>query len=251
MADFPKESTQAGAASTLYWGGVAGFAAYLPVPGFRGALYCAIATIPFRRRGDGGNVALAGLLGFLADVVFQAGWMTAGFVWEPRDGYNRILAAFLPPEHQVVTHFGCPVPNSVQFIAGLAGWTTCMFVVWCYARPWRIRWTAYAAPLGIGAMTTVCVAIVLWSVSPMNHWHGRGPHHPAAIESDWWLAVFLAAMPICSAIESYFLWRIEKREFPRHPNRNGVRRRDASTSPSQAAAHHDANPQRSPKIDGE
>ncbi len=190
---------------------ICGLCIYLPVPGMRGALFCLFPGIANRSLTIAGKGLLAGLA---ADVAFCIGWIVAGFVWEPRASFNRILAEYLPPAHVVATHFACPVPNGVQFGLGLVGWCGLMFAIWLYLWPRRFPPLTSVFMLLTGAVSVTVASVVLWTVSPMDGWWSDGAKPFGDITSDWYALVFVAAVPVCCLAFGCAIWLADGKHVP-------------------------------------
>ena len=126
-----------------------------------------------------------------------------GMVWEPRRGYNEILAFFLPPMRRVITHTGGGQASA--FFPGLLLWWAVFHLLW--ALLWSPRPSA-ARTLGIvaaGQGTVLAAALFLWFVSPMDHWWSFA-YKPHRIESPIpYFMVFVTTMPLCSLAVAWFL----------------------------------------------
>lgn len=178
---------------------ISGLCIYIPVPGIRGALFCLFPGIANRSLKIAGKGLIAG---FCADIAFCIAWFFLGFVWEPRVSFNRILSDFLPPEHAIYTHSECAVPNGVQFGLGLTAWCGCMFALWLHFWPRRFSTETYFLLWHVGVLSVIIASASLWVVSPMDHWWSFGAQPSGDINSDWYVLVFLGAIPTCCLIFS-------------------------------------------------
>ncbi len=106
-----------------------GFAVFLPV-GVRGALFAICPALAGGRSRLFAKMFECAVFGALLDLAYQLAWSCSGLVWAPRAGVNRNLAEYLPPVHEIVPRSQSVVPNSVQFVVGLTGWTFCYFLLW-------------------------------------------------------------------------------------------------------------------------
>jgi hypothetical protein len=183
---------------------LAGFAVYLPVPGLRGALFALFPGIAYRDK----SLILKGLLlGFVLDVVYEICWGILPLVWEPRAEYNHLLTDYLPPEHLVITHCGCAVPDVVQFTLGLVGWATAFFLLWLALWPRRLHLAAYFAIPCLGALLTAVAAIVLWNLAPLDEWWVyRSAYSQERIPVEVFVFVFILVVPLCTLAVGLLFW---------------------------------------------
>jgi hypothetical protein len=191
-----------------------GFAAFVPVPGLRGALFGLFPGLAFRDP----RLAVKGAeLGFAADVLFCMAWACLHWQWELRGDYNRTLARIVPPGHWVGTHHGCPVPNWLQFALGLVAWATVMFLVWSLVWPRKFGYRAYFLPPAAGAVLTAIAAVVLWTFAPMNDRFGWPPAPPYKLQTEAFVALLIASLPLCTLGVGLVFWILERTNAPPQP----------------------------------
>jgi hypothetical protein len=151
------------------------------------------------------------IFGAAADLLISALWLFFGIEWEPRGGYNVILANYLPPLRMVITHTGGGQASA--FFPGLLLWWACFHFLWAMLwspRPLLLR---VLKILAAGQGVILVAATFLWFVSPMDHWWYVG-YRPYRIESPvLYLMAFLPTMPACSWVVAWVLKRTPQPVF--------------------------------------
>ena len=175
---------------------------YCRVPILRGAIFGLFPGLASRSL----RLSVRGaLVGALIDASYLALWATRlsrtlNIYWEPREGYNRFLALWLPGRRMVITHTGSPWSNVAQFHVGIMLWLSAMVLGWWYV--WRPRLSL--ARLGLVLVTCNVAAYagcsLLWTVSPMDHWWPLGATPYGDLHGVPWLIVFLSVFPICGVL---------------------------------------------------
>ncbi len=181
---------------------IAGLGTYCPIPILRGAMVgllpgVALRSWPTIRKGI--------IFGAAADLFISVLWLSIGIDWEPRGGYNHILAFYLPPIRNVITH--TQGGQASAFFPSLMLWWASFHFLW--ARLWSPR-PSLERLLGIvvaGQGVMLCAATFLWCISPMDGWW-HVAYKPHRIESPiLFLMVFLPTMPLCSWLVAWLLSR--------------------------------------------
>ncbi|REK18958.1 MAG: hypothetical protein DWQ37_02755 [Planctomycetota bacterium] len=209
--------------STEVAAGVAGAAIYLPI-GLRGTLF---ALCPALAGGRRRLWVIAPVAGFVLECVYQLAWLCLPLVWEPRGEFNEALALYLPPIHKIVTHHGCTVPNSVQFVAGLVGWTGCYFVLWMLLWPRPLPWRARFAVPVVGMLLVALAGAGLWRIAPLDEWHGRFAFAAEKVPQSVFALAVVLSMPVCTFVLGLLIHVFERRttradNLPPPPPETGI-----------------------------
>lgn len=172
---------------------IAGFGVYCPLPLVRGAI---VGLLPGLVSRSGRNVWLGIVCGAALDLVVCMICMALGPTWEPRGGYNRTLATYLPPVRIVVTHSGGG--QEAAFFPSLLFWWAFFILLWALLWSPRPSLARIVGIIAAGESVIFLAALFLWLVSPMDEWWHWG-YRPHRIESPiLYLMVFLPTMPACS-----------------------------------------------------
>lgn len=173
-----------------------GLAIFMPVPGVRGALFALFPGLAFRNRQ---LLAAGAIYGFLLDLLFFFVWQSLGLVWEPRGEYNRIINTYLPPEHTVMTHCGCAVPNVVQVVGGLVLWAATFYFLWVKLWPVKLKTRAQIFIPLCGTFLMAISGVITWYSAPLHEWRYWQPEK-TVLSSEAFLLLFVTLFPLSSLL---------------------------------------------------
>jgi hypothetical protein len=160
---------------------VASFGMCVPVPLVRGAWFSLFPGIVQRSR----RVMLKGALrGVGFEVVWYVGWgfcaALLGIGWDPRYGYNRFLASWLPgaPLNVVKTHWPSSLSIAEQYPLHMMIWLTLMMTNW-----WLLlRPRPHVARFGLALLTvnalTWPACHAMWAIAPRDDYWGSADPRP-------------------------------------------------------------------------
>jgi magnesium-transporting ATPase (P-type) len=176
---------------------------YCPIPILRGAIFGLFPGIANRSW----RMAIKGsFFGALFDASYVVLWVVSlsnmlNLAWDPRHGYNKYLADWLPGSTWVQTHCNSPWSNVEQFHFNVMLWLTLMvFGWWLVWRP-RLSIIRLLAILVTANVTGFVACTILWGVSPIDDlWAYFRPAPSGDLHGVPWLVVFLAVFPICGIL---------------------------------------------------
>ena len=178
---------------------ICGLLSYVPLVG--GAFFCAAPGIAERSWVKAAKGAAAGLGGHLLVAALGA----AVFTWEPRYGYNVLIAGWYPPGYDAVTHSGSPFPNAMYVFCASGAWCVLMGLLVLGLSRQNLGPLSKTGRIGAGLLVQQGLLLVTWVTAPMDHhWHyGAAPF--ADLPDVPFFYVFLTSIPAYSVIVTWGL----------------------------------------------